>query len=217
MSNQTCDIIFIMDQSGSMASIKQDAIGGYNTLLEQQKALPGQCAWTLVKFNDKVQIGSGSRQKIAEAQPLDELTYVPSGMTALYDAIGQTLSQARNWQMPDNPDHKVIVAIMTDGAENSSREYSLTRVRELTDELTARGWIFQYMGANQDAFSVAATMNIANQYTQNYTATGIGTRAAYGVSGQSMTSARGFDPTMVAKPDDATKPPPAANGTDPGR
>lgn len=193
----TCDIICILDRSGSMQSVKSDAIGGFNNLLKEQKALPGQAAMTVVLFDHEYEV-LHSRKPIANVAPLNDASYVPRGTTALLDAIGKTLTTAKTYDAA-SPDHKFIVAIITDGQENASREWMKPAVKSLTDELTAKGWTFVYLAANQDAFMEAGALGMANQFTANYAATSIGTQSAYaGVSG-SMTNIRSGNVTANAQ------------------
>lgn len=89
--NDYTEIAVILDRSGSMGSIRDDAIGGFNTFLESQKAVPGEAKFTLVLFDheyDTVML----RKDLCEAPPLTAQTYIPRGSTALLDAIGRTVN-----------------------------------------------------------------------------------------------------------------------------
>ena len=155
--------LIILDASGSMMSIKQSAIDSVNETLQtirsaQSKHADQQHFVTLVTFNDVV-------KTISECAPADEVaeltadTYLPSCCTALYDAMGQSLTALRPHVAEAD---RVLVTIVTDGYENASREYSGKAIKALVDELKAKGWVFAYMGANQDVEAVAATMSITN-------------------------------------------------------
>lgn len=172
-TNEVTEIICIIDRSGSMASIRDDVIGGFNIFLTQQQELSDAAKMTLVLFDHEYRlICSGIA--IKRIRPLSKKTYVPRGTTALYDAIGRTINvtAARFAEMPvhDRP-HKIIVAILTDGMENSSREFSGPSIRQLitnyTNELT---WDFIYLAANQDAFKEGEKMGIPRNYSHNYRA-----------------------------------------------
>lgn len=173
----TCDIICIIDRSGSMESVKSDAIGGFNNLLAEQKALPGQAAMTVVLFDNRYEV-LHERKPVADIPPLDTDSYQPRGSTALLDAIGKALTTAKDYK-PASKGHKYIVAILTDGQENSSIEWTKASVKALTDDRTAAGWTFIYLAANQDAFAEASAIGIPLQFTQNYAGNAAGTRAAY--------------------------------------
>jgi hypothetical protein len=155
--------LIILDASGSMMTIKQSAIDSVNETLQtiraaQSKHADQQHFVTLVTFNDVV-------KTISECAPAEEVaelttdTYLPCCCTALYDAMGQSLTTLRPHVAEAD---RVLVTIVTDGYENASREYSGQAVKALVDELKAKGWVFAYMGANQDVEAVAATMSITN-------------------------------------------------------
>ena len=164
-------IVCIIDRSGSMQPIAADAIGGYNSFLENQRKLPGEAVVTLVLFDHEYQRICSARP-IAEAPRLSRENYVPRGTTALLDAIGRTIDDIRNTKTSAaktrsngrahrSESAKVIVVILTDGMENASTDYSheavAAGIKEMRLEL---GWEFVYLGANQDAISVAGKMNI---------------------------------------------------------
>ena len=155
--------LIILDASGSMQSIKQSAIDSVNETLQtirsaQSRHDDQEHFVTLVTFNDTV-------KTISECAPAEEMaeltadTYLPYCYTALYDAMGQSLTALRPHISEAD---RVLVTVVTDGYENASREYSGQAIKTLIDELKAQGWVFAYMGANQDVEAVAATMSITN-------------------------------------------------------
>lgn len=155
--------LIILDASGSMQSIKQSAIDSVNETLQTIRSAQNrhdnqQHFVTLVTFNDTV-------KTISECAPAEEVaeltadTYLPYCYTALYDAMGQSLTALRPHIAEAD---RVLVTVVTDGYENASREYSGQAIKTLIDELKAQGWVFAYMGANQDVEAVAATMSITN-------------------------------------------------------
>ena len=155
--------LIIIDESGSMQSIKKAAIDSVNetiqTIRSAQKKHDGQEHFvTLVTFNDDV-------KTIYECVPVDEVkeltaeTYRPDCCTALYDAMGISLNALRKKVAEDD---KVLVTVVTDGYENASKEYSGKAIKALVDELKAKGWVFAYIGANQDVEAVASTISITN-------------------------------------------------------
>jgi hypothetical protein len=176
------EIACVVDRSGSMQSIASDAIGGFNAFLEQQKAFPGEAHFTLVLFDHEYDIVHRSAD-IQSVTPLDATTYIPRGTTALLDAVGRTIDDlgARLAQMPEaERPGKVIFAILTDGMENASRDYTLDRVSKMIEHQRAKyGWEFIFLAANQDAIATAGRMSIQAQDAINFDATGQGVRAAY--------------------------------------
>jgi Mg-chelatase subunit ChlD len=181
-AKDTTEIICIIDRSGSMESIRSDAIGGFNRFLADQQAPDDPARLTMVLFDDQYEIVHDGTD-IRNVRPLTTQTFVPRGTTALLDAIGRTLNtvSARLADIPagDRPE-KVIVVILTDGYENASREFSLAAVRKMittyTDELK---WDFIYLAANQNAFAESAKMGIAADNTMQFFANSDGCSRCY--------------------------------------
>ena len=178
--------LIIIDESGSMCSIKKEAIDSVNetiqTIRSAQKKHEGQEHYvSLVTFNDDVKTVYDC-VNVDEVKELDAETYRPDCCTALYDAMGVSLNALRrNVAGNDN----VLVTIVTDGYENASREYNGRSIKALVDELKAKGWVFAYIGANQDVEKVAASMSITN--TMCFDTTSEGTVAM----GKKLSKARG--------------------------
>ncbi len=155
--------IIIIDESGSMQSIKREAIDSVNETIQticsvQKKHEEQEHYVSLVTFNDDV-------KTVYECVPAEEVkeltaeTYQPDCDTALYDAMGMSLNALRKKVAEDD---KVLITVVTDGYENASKEYSGKAVKVLVDELKAKGWVFAYIGANQDVEAVAETISITN-------------------------------------------------------
>ena len=166
--------LIIIDESGSMQSIKKEAIDSVNETIQtiasaQRKHEEQEHYVSIVTFNDDV-------KRICECVPVDEVkeltatTYQPNCCTALYDAMGISLSSLRKNVAPND---KVLITVVTDGYENASKEYSGKAIKALVDELKGEGWVFAYIGANQDVEAVAATISITN--VLNFEATSEGT------------------------------------------
>jgi len=171
--NNTTEIAFILDQSDSMESIKPGTLEGVNAFLDQQKqensAYPVRFSLTL--FNTTIETPHSS-VLVTEVPSLNGETYRPSGSTALLDAIGRTIdelgSRLAAMSEADRP-AKVIVAIMTDGEENSSRIFSWDQISEkIKHQTDVYKWEFLFMGANQDAIANASRINISVESSTNY-------------------------------------------------
>lgn len=175
------ELICILDRSGSMASCRTDMEGGFNTFIEQQKRVPGKCRVQLHQFDTEF-------DTVWKRQPLGDVgTYSlePRGMTALLDAIGKTLTGLK-----ERPDRNHIVVIVTDGQENSSREFNRSRIKEMIEERQAKGWSFVFMGAGIDAFSEAGSVGISRGSTMTTAASSAGYGATYSVLDSAVSMSR---------------------------
>lgn len=163
MRNDLTELVFILDRSGSMHGLEKDTIGGFNSVLERNKALPGDANITTILFDHRFTI-LHDRQPIRSVAPITERDYSPAGMTALLDAVGQAIRKIDNVMAHTAEDYragKVQFVIITDGLENASKEYSAQRVKQMIrDRQEKDGWDFIFLGANMDAIAVAADMGI---------------------------------------------------------
>ena len=165
MKKDLCELIVILDESGSMCNVKNDTIGGFNTFLETHQKLPGEALLTLIKFDSEYDIVHNGVD-VRSVEPLNKDTYTPGGMTALLDAVGRAIDEVGkrydNAKEEEKPG-KVIFLITTDGEENSSKEYKLEAVKEkIQRRQTENEWEFIFMGANQDAWRTGGSMGIAS-------------------------------------------------------
>ena len=180
--NKNCtEIVFVLDRSGSMQSCQEAAIAGFNRFLVEQQQLEGLVKLTLILFDDEYLMPINALP-VAEVLPLDAQTYVPRGSTALLDAIGRAVDELgvrlASSPEPDRPG-QVIVAILTDGLENSSQTYDWRQIAGLIKHQSEKyKWTFLFLGANQDAIATAARMNIARSNAADYVADSDGLRAS---------------------------------------
>ena len=155
--------LIIIDESGSMDCIRQQAMDSVNETIQtiraaQERNENQEHFVTLVTFNDTATIVNDC-VPINEIKELTAESYRPDCCTALYDAMGISLNAL---QKKVSKEDKVLVTIVTDGYENASQEYNLQTIKALVEELKANGWVFAYLGANQDAEEVAFSMSIDN-------------------------------------------------------
>ena len=192
MRNDLTEIIMIMDRSGSMAVLRNDAIGGFNTFLEDQKKQPGAANLTLVLFHQYYDVIYAGRP-IQEVPPLTTETYVPGGSTALLDAMGKAINQtgARLAAMEEqNRPGKVIVVILTDGQENSSMEFNKTRIAEMVQHQEEKyGWKVIFLSSDLNAVRDARAYIMPGSVL-GYKPDANGTRGAYGVASCAVSSYR---------------------------
>ena len=173
------EIAFILDRSGSMQSMTHAAIAGFNEFLKAQQATvddqgqPIPATFSLILF-DHEYLPVYNRQDIQTACPLTLETYVPRGSTALLDAIGRTIDHIGQ-ELAATPEAdrpaKVIIAILTDGAENASRHFSMEDINQrITHQTGKYQWEFMFLGANQDAIATAARMGIHAHHAATFAA-----------------------------------------------
>lgn len=201
----------VIDRSGSMAPLTKDTIGGFNTFLKEQKAVPGDAVLTLATFSDHYTLVHDC-VPIANVEELSSKTYVTGGGTALLDAIGKTIhatgAKLSAMKEEDRPS-KVIFLVMTDGEENMSKEFIRAKIMEMINhQRDTYSWEFVFIGANQDAIMAGHSLGIAATHSHNYSSNSIGTRAAYSSMSSGMDSYRRAkvgavfnmqDPNEVAK------------------
>ena len=186
-------IACILDRSGSMGSVVDDSIGGFNTFLTEQKGEVGEAKMTMVLFNHEYNVVHDFVD-IKKVKKLTTKTYVPAGTTALLDAVGRTVDslgdRLREMKENERPEN-VIVVILTDGQENSSSDYSRRAIKEKIEHQQDKyNWSFVFLGANQDAFAEAGAMGIRAQFTTGFMSDSYGTIGAYSTSSNAVKSIR---------------------------
>lgn len=168
MRKDLTDITLVVDRSGSMSSVREDAQGGVNTFIKEQVNQPGEALITLVQFDTEYEF-------LHRGVPVAEIPaykLVPRGMTALLDAVGRAINETGERLSQINEEARpglVVFVVMTDGLENSSREFTKTQIKEMiTRQQDEFSWQFTFLGANQDAFAEAGSMGIRPDAAANY-------------------------------------------------
>lgn len=201
MKKGLTELVFILDKSGSMGGLETDTIGGYNSMLEKQKEVAGECRITTVLFDNNYEL-LHDRIDIKAVSPITEKEYQVCGSTALLDAIGRTIGKIGNAQKQTADDYraeKVMFVIITDGEENSSREYSAERIRQMIEhQKKLYGWEFIFLGANIDAVETAGRFGISPDRAQNYHADSEGVELNFSVMSKAVASFREY----AAMPED---------------
>jgi len=175
MKNKTTLYHFIVDQSGSMAGMEQQAIEGFNTQLEKiqdlEKTMPDQkflCSLTF--FNSDV-------QEVIKNEPVNQIellsfnNYRPGGTTALLDAVGGSIDgiEKQYSECLQNDEMSIVMVIITDGYENASRYFTYHMVAQKIVKLDETGkWTFSYLGADFDAIHTSKMMNIRRENVMNF-------------------------------------------------
>ena len=198
-------ISILLDESGSMESTKSYTLESLNSFILKQKRLPtdsvAETKVSLTKFNTNVTSVYKNRP-LHEVEPLHVKDYVPEGGTALFDAIGNVIGEV-DQTIPDGP---VIVVILTDGEENSSKEFNSKQILKLVKTMEdEKGWKFVYLGANQDSFTNAKNIGISS--AQNFAQTKAGITTMMDQIGESMSSYRKAVKSSSVQPGGATSTP----------
>ena len=182
MNNNLTELIMILDMSGSMRNLTSDTIGGYNSLIDEQKKQPGEAKVTTILFDDRY-IVLHDREDIQKVNPITDKEYMPRGMTAMLDAIGRTLVSVGE-KLAQTPEEerpgKVLVTIITDGYENASKEYNWSAIKDMIKEQREKySWVFSFIGADIDNISVSNSLGIDSRLSKKYTKSSAGTSSVY--------------------------------------
>jgi len=160
MRSDLTDITLVVDRSGSMEGIRDDAQGGVNSFIAEQAKAPGEALLTLVQFDTEYEFV----HKGVPIRDVGKFELHPRGATALLDAVGRAVNETgerlARMAEADRPG-LVIFVIVTDGQENSSREFNKQQVKEMIErQQNVYSWHFTFLGANQDAFAEAGNLGI---------------------------------------------------------
>ena len=171
MKKGLTELVFILDESGSMSGMEADTIGGFNSMIDKQRREEGEAYVSTVAFANESRV-IHDRVRIEQVEPLTRRDYTPGGCTALLDALGGAIHHIGNvhkYARPEDvPEHTVFV-ITTDGMENASHRYSRREVKQMVERQKDRyGWEFLFLGANIDAVSAAEDIGIHRDRSVKY-------------------------------------------------
>ena len=193
MKKNLTELVFILDKSGSMSGLEKDTIGGFNSLLDQQRKVDGECVITTVLFDNRYEL-LHDRIDIRAVQPITGKEYFVGGSTALLDAIGKTIHKIGAVQKNTAEEYraeKVMFVIITDGEENASRCYSSMQIRQMIQRQKERyGWEFIFLGANIDAVETAGRFGIDADRAVDYVPDGEGTELNYRMMSETVATFR---------------------------
>jgi len=193
MKKGLVEMVFILDRSGSMRGLESDTIGGFNSLIEKQKAQAGDAVISTVLFDDQFDV-IHHRRDLKTLPALTTQQYYVRGSTALIDAIGRSIRKITHVHQQlgqDNVPEKTIFVITTDGQENASREFNNHQVKRLVSEQQEKhGWEFLFLGANIDAFATAEGFGIRRDRAANYVHDEQGTRKNFAAMEKALYSLR---------------------------
>lgn len=202
MRNDLTELVMILDMSGSMHGLRDDTIGGYNSLIEEQKKEEGEARVTTVLFNHNYFM-IHDRTDIKDVAPLTDKEYIPSGMTAMLDAVGTAITSVGKAlaALPEEErPGKVMVTIITDGYENSSKEYTWDIIKAMIKEQREKySWIFTFIGADIDTMAVSDSLGIDARLARTYTKSAAGSNSVYASVSSAMKKARASKDSLSAE------------------
>lgn len=181
MKKDLCELVFILDRSGSMAGLEQDTIGGYNSMLKKQREEKGEALVTTVLFDNEYEL-LHDRINLNYIKDITDRDYFVRGCTALLDAIGKTIvkiENAHNNTIDEGRPSKTLFVITTDGLENASIEFSDKKVKQMIEGKKKCGWEFVFLGANIDAVKAGTSIGINEYSCVNYCSDSVGTKVNY--------------------------------------
>ena len=179
VDTKSIDLVVILDKSGSMYNLRSDTIGGFNSLLAEQRKKDVPIKVSVGMFNQALE-SKYDRVELSEIKDMTEKDYLPQGTTALLDAVGNTLSALRGREEVNAEGNKVLVVIITDGLENASKEWKKPDVKKLISDLQEeKGYEFVFLGADIDAVSVAQGIGIKSENSMKFQKSSAGVRANF--------------------------------------
>lgn len=191
--NDLIELVCILDRSGSMSALQDEAINGFNEFIEEQRKVSGDALVTLVLFDNEYDVVYEGKE-IGDVEPLTDKTFIPRGSTALLDAIGKTVARVKErlfaMEEEDQPG-KVLFCIITDGQENQSIEFKKDAVSKLIDQCKDDyTWEFAFLSADMDAVGDAHSYGVKSGMTAGYDYSAGGMKKAFLATCSAVTSYR---------------------------
>jgi hypothetical protein len=203
MRNDYTHLSVILDRTGSMETIRDDTIGGFNAFLNEQKDAPGYATLTLVQFDSQDPYEVLHRFAAVTAVPeLTRATFVPRASTPLLDAIGRGINDLEQslLQMPEavRP-ARVVMVIITDGQENASREFRKEQIARMIKEKQEKlDWQFVFLSADLNAIGDALDVGMRAAAAMAFDKDAQGTRAAFAATSRHVVAYRMAEAPSIA-------------------
>ncbi|TXG84361.1 MAG: VWA domain-containing protein [Spirochaetes bacterium] len=159
--------LIILDESGSMNSIKKTIINGFNELINSVKSIekefPEQEHFiSFISFNSKKNNNIiHFTEPVSKIEKINDENYNPESSTPLFDAMGFSILKLKHY-LSDKNNYSVLVTILTDGEENASKEFSLMAIKRIIEVLKSENWTFTYIGTDHDIYKTSMDLNINN-------------------------------------------------------
>ncbi len=196
MPKEDVHIALVLDQSSSMGGVVKPTIESVNQLVADQAAQPGVARLTLTLFSTTATEKRFDGRPLAAVPPMTAAAgpncYAPHGGTPLYDAVGNTIRGLESWLATETWfDGRVMVVILTDGEENSSREWRIDALNTLIAEKSKAGWDFMFLGSGKASWTEAKQFTaIPMTNVANFAGDGLSTRGVYGAVSNTITRSR---------------------------
>lgn len=195
-------IVAIMDRSGSMTSMASEAMGGFNSFLEDQKKEDGTADMSVVLFDYQYEVVE-DWVGLQDVKALTADTYQPRGTTALFDAVGRTIDSVGK-KLADLPEEtrpeRVLFCIVTDGLENASSDYDKAKIKDMiTRQQDDYDWAFMFLAADQDAFAAGSGIGVRAANIGNYANTPGGNKAMFASVSRSVSNYRKTGDATIQK------------------
>ncbi|MBO4422604.1 MAG: hypothetical protein J5879_04155 [Clostridia bacterium] len=181
MKKNSTELVFILDKSGSMHGLEADTIGGFNSVIDEQKKQDGEVLVTTVLFSNSSE-KIHDRVDIAKIGKMTDKDYVTGGCTALLDAVGETIEHietVHKYVRAEDVPEKTMFVITTDGMENASRKYQGYQVRKMIEAKKEQGWNFIFLASNIDAAETAEYLGVGAENSAQFEASAAGSRKMF--------------------------------------
>ncbi len=192
MKNDTTELVFILDESGSMAGLESDTIGGFNGMLQKQKNQQGKCYVSTFLFSSGTEM-LHDRVAVENVAQMTDADYQVGGCTALMDAMGEAIThieKIHKYIRPEDVPAHTIFVITTDGMENASKKYDSAQIKKMVEAKKESGWEFIFLAANIDAVDTAKHFGISENRAVNYVPDAVGTGCLYDAISATVSNVR---------------------------
>lgn len=181
MKKNAMELVFILDKSGSMHGLEADTIGGFNSVIDEQKKIEGDVLVSTVLFSNESETVH-DRVNINDILPMTNDDYRTGGCTALLDAVGGTIEhieKIHKYVRPEDVPEKTMFVITTDGLENASHKFKGAQVRKMVERKKEEGWEFIFLASNIDAAEAAESIGVGAENSEKFDATPVGSRLMF--------------------------------------
>lgn len=180
-------VVMVLDESSSMGNIREQAIAHFNEQIDdlRTKSAEHDIDVSLLTFSHDVHI-QRKFAPIADVEKLTTAEYKPMGSTALYDAIGYGIGLVSQKIDLNDENTGVLFLIITDGHENTSREFTQASLKKSMDDYKTKGWTFTFMAANNDPMELAQNFGLNIQNVAVFNANEVGMAAATDMTSQGL-------------------------------